>query len=204
MTAENGRTFIYCLCEPRSGEIRYVGKADDPERRFKKHLCNGENCHRTAWIRSLAADDIQPALILLEECPKENWQERERHWIAFLRENGADLVNSTDGGDGQSPGYVPTQATRIKVGISLMGNINGLGYKHTDTAKIKIGKASTGNIYAKGSHNNKGKVHTDEQNEAHRSFMKGKTFGKFARGKHANRWSVARRIAEEKRQKVTP
>ena len=93
-------TFIYALCDPHNGEIRYVGKADDTERRLKAHLQDRASCHKTNWIKSLLADFVKPFLVRLEECSKEEWQEREAYWINFLRTNGAKLVNGTNGGDG--------------------------------------------------------------------------------------------------------
>ena len=34
----NGWTFIYALCDPRTGRVRYVGKADRPHARLREHL----------------------------------------------------------------------------------------------------------------------------------------------------------------------
>jgi len=134
-------TFIYCLTDPRSGEIRYVGKADNPEQRLRKHLRDSRLCHRTTWIQSLAAESVRPMLVPLEECPKEKWQERERHWISFLRENGADLVNGTDGGDGVI-NWSPEM--RAKVSKASIGHKRWLGKKHTPETLERLSASHMG------------------------------------------------------------
>jgi len=165
-------TFIYCLAEPRSGEIRYVGKADDPELRLARHLRERYPCHKTTWLQSLKAKTLKPLLVLLEECEEENWQERERHWISFLRESGADLVNGTDGGEGTSgaaeevriaavrarKGYRHSPETREKIRQAalsrrhtdetrqkLKGNQSALGYIWTEEMRTRQSIAMRGN-----------------------------------------------------------
>ncbi len=131
-------TFVYCLIDPRNGEIRYVGKADDPEARLRDHLKDRRDFHRVRWIKSLVDEGIKPVLILLEQCSKQIWQERERYWIAFLRENGADLVNTTDGGEGitrHSPEVL------AKISAAAKGNKYWLGRKHTVETRTKLSES---------------------------------------------------------------
>ena len=48
-------TFIYALKDPRTNIIRYIGKANEPYKRYKKHLnkCRDKNTHKRNWINSL-------------------------------------------------------------------------------------------------------------------------------------------------------
>lgn len=96
------RTYIYILRDP-SGGVRYVGKADDPKRRLREHLSpksREANPYKARWLAQLQAADLLPELEVVEEVGIENWEERERWWIAHYRSLGARLVNCTDGGDG--------------------------------------------------------------------------------------------------------
>jgi hypothetical protein len=96
-------TFIYVLCDPVTQQIRYVGKADYPQERFKRHLLPQDlnaNTHKARWIRLLLANGLNPEMFILAQVSKADWQEQERFWIKQLRSIGAPLTNSTNGGDG--------------------------------------------------------------------------------------------------------
>lgn len=94
-------TFIYALCEP-AGKIRYVGKADAPVTRFKRHLSGSlkANTYLGRWLRVLDALGEKPVLEILDEVPKTQWQFWEREYIRVFRAIGMSLVNTSDGGDG--------------------------------------------------------------------------------------------------------
>lgn len=100
--------YIYALADPRTENVRYVGKARNPQVRLSNHLAraNGtQSRHVSRWLKSLKDLGLRPILIILEEIPDDqDWQARERYWIAFYREaaksQGTDLTNYTDGGDG--------------------------------------------------------------------------------------------------------
>lgn len=96
-------TYIYGLTDPTTGEVRYVGKADNPGRRYQKHigaLGMSEDNHKARWVKKLLSQGKSPGLVILEKVPHEQWVEAERRWIAHYRAEGARLTNSTDGGEG--------------------------------------------------------------------------------------------------------
>lgn len=101
-------TFLYALCQPLTGEIRYIGKSDKPKDRLQKHihfaLHKKPKFHTADWIRSLAANGQKPQLLILGEVPSDSWEDWERSTIAAARACGMDLTNTTDGGDGSSRG----------------------------------------------------------------------------------------------------
>ena len=54
--------FIYSLSDPRTGEIRYVGKTVNLKRRLYGHLYDDEKTHKSAWIKSLKRLGLKPQL----------------------------------------------------------------------------------------------------------------------------------------------
>lgn len=121
---------IYGLTLLAGAEIRYVGKATNPKRRLTDHLRDardGLHTHKAAWIR---ANYELIELLVLETVPDDvDWQDREKHWIKKLREEGHRLTNGTDGGDGgythdvwkYNVGAKRTGATKLKMSLAQKG-----------------------------------------------------------------------------------
>jgi hypothetical protein len=109
-------TRIYGLCDPATGEVRYVGKTTSSLRaRLSRHLreTTRTNTRNGRWLASLQRRDAVPLIIELEVVYGEGWAERERSWIAFYRST-VDLLNHSDGGDG-TPGVAATPQARMAV-----------------------------------------------------------------------------------------
>lgn len=90
---------IYALCDP-NGTIRYIGKAKNPEKRFKQHVrealkSRGINKHKESWIRQLYANGNAVTLRVLEWCLESDWQQAECQWIDRHKST---LTNQTPGG----------------------------------------------------------------------------------------------------------
>ena len=100
-------TVIYAVCDPTTGEIRYVGKTVQTlEARKSGHRRCKENNHRANWFRKMYTTYAEPQYHILESVPcTEDWVEAEVFWIAYFRGLGARLLNSTVGGEG-APGAV--------------------------------------------------------------------------------------------------
>lgn len=95
----NVTTYIYGLIDPETGEMRYVGKSDNPKVRYQYHLADkNTNPHKTAWISGLSKRGLKPKLVIVEETNQKQWEERERYWIKHYRDAGAPLVNILEGG----------------------------------------------------------------------------------------------------------
>ena len=86
-------TFIYALKCPVSGEIRYVGKSNDPETRYKKHCSPSTNERKRKWIMWLRSQGRRPELIVLEEVPRAECKDAENAWIQFFLGTGCKLLN---------------------------------------------------------------------------------------------------------------
>lgn len=118
---------IYALVHPDTLEIRYVGKTEHARRRLAQHICNVKKGVRLPvydWWRSL---DHAPSMLRIAD----GGAEEERTWIAKLRQEGARLLNMTDGGDG-TPGLPCSLALREK------RRQNRLGKKASPETRAKL------------------------------------------------------------------
>ncbi len=116
------KQYIYALCEPETKVVRYVGRTDNPQRRFNAHIqsprafakeicfysgvlkceCNCDQ-HKLwknkidskSWIAKLMAKELKPVMKILEEV-EPGWlvAEREiRHICQLIKENN-EILNS--------------------------------------------------------------------------------------------------------------
>lgn len=95
-------TKIYILSEP-NGRIRYVGRTIKTlNKRLLQHLsvsrC-GKKGYLYNWIRSFLSKGFLPIIQLVGEVEGDGCKE-EIAWIKYFRDEGVDLVNTTDGGEG--------------------------------------------------------------------------------------------------------
>ena len=79
--------------------IRYIGKANDPAKRFASHVRDSARRMTPvyAWFRKLASLGLEPEMLVLSEC--DDWEAEERRLIAVARAGGHTLLNVADGGD---------------------------------------------------------------------------------------------------------
>lgn len=114
-------TAIYALLDPRTNEVRYVGKAKDPKLRYASHKCVRGYSHRANWIRSLQRCGYDPEMVILEE--SEDWAESESFWIDYLMSLGARLTNLSKGGESGPVGWSPTEDQRNKMSAKAKARI---------------------------------------------------------------------------------
>jgi len=141
-------TFIYALCEPGTRTVRYIGKANDPKRRFINHLSDSVKAktYLGNWLRSLYE---KPSLVILCEVPVDQHQIEEMRYISAARMLGMNLVNSTDGGEGI---HNPSAETRAKMSANVKGEKNptfgkkpwNFGEKTSPETKAKLSAARLG------------------------------------------------------------
>lgn len=85
-------SFIYALCCPYLGTIRYVGRTRDVCLRMISHFSdlrddNGGPAKRE-WVEALRRAGKTPLVRILEVCPREQEHKREAHWVRqFPREH---------------------------------------------------------------------------------------------------------------------
>lgn len=102
---------IYTLCDPDSGEVRYVGLTRDTHRRLIAYRARtgGHTKHLRNWLAKI---DHNPVLVVLELVDLADADVRERYWITQLRSYAARLLNYTDGGEG---GNSPSVEVRDRI-----------------------------------------------------------------------------------------
>lgn len=125
---DNPTTFIYALVDPRTDCVRYVGKSDEPKRRYTAHLSPRQlrpKSHKVHWIKELLADGLKPQLILLERVEQPQWENAERKWIGYYKnlQEFPLLTNGTSGGDGIDKGTKFSQQTRKQMSASHTGRV---------------------------------------------------------------------------------
>jgi hypothetical protein len=96
---------IYALTDPVTGEIRYIGKANDVQIRFKQHIraAKKKSTPLYRWVNDLLDAGATPNVIVLETC--DDWEEAEQRLIAKHRIGGR-LLNVAEGGQ---QGYCPPE-----------------------------------------------------------------------------------------------
>lgn len=98
---ERTTTFIYSLSCPISGDVRYIGKSNNPKERFSKHMqMIDNNKHKNFWISSLLSEGLKPILTTVEEVLISEWKDKEKLYIGKFRELGCELFNTSIGGEG--------------------------------------------------------------------------------------------------------
>lgn len=130
--------YIYVLRDPDTLEIRYVGKTDNLERRLSVHYADAirGHTHCNRWVRTLRDKGKRPVIEAVEQTTSDEWEERERYWIDYLRAQGCRLTNTAEGGAG------------------------GAG-PHTADARAKISQARRGMRFTQ-EHRNQLRKHKDE------------------------------------------
>lgn len=109
------KVFIYCLKNPTTGDVRYIGQTNNLKRRLQDHLRDSSKLktHLGKWLRSLGGE--KPLLAVLHEVAEnESWSEEEIRYISCARALGVNLVNSTDGGEGISGPKSPEWRAAMK------------------------------------------------------------------------------------------
>lgn len=99
----NKKVAIYCMIDPRTAEVRYIGKT---ERSLKERIAehyyqrNYRDYPVNLWIRELVNLGLKPLSMTLDEIDFNDWEEHEIYWVKTMRDSGFSLLNMTGGGDG--------------------------------------------------------------------------------------------------------
>lgn len=186
-------TYIYAIVDPADEwEIRYVGKAGDPEKRLRQHLCEAlkptrkqHNLWKCGWLNKVLAEGRVPKLIILDKVEyldKDDWQYMEREFIAQYQAEGHRLTNLCKGGEGFDSESMRTLWASRKASGQMPPH-PWLGRKHTEETKAKIraskvgqglGKKATEETKAKLRAVNIGRKHTEEAIAKMRAALVGK------------------------------
>lgn len=90
---------IYALIDPRNGEVRYIGKANNSADRLKTHIRDSRRRHTPVycWVKKLGGMGLVPIVEVL--MVTDDWQFHERRLIELSRARGDRILNVADGGD---------------------------------------------------------------------------------------------------------
>lgn len=142
--------FIYGLKCPKDNKIRYVGQTTRKlSQRLSQHIRrvitkDGKLTKKEAWIKNLINESLEKfiEIIEIEECIKEELNNREKFWISELGGMG-DLTNLTWGGTGVIKNKVVSkeklsEETKKKISEANSGVKNGMyGKKRIITDDVK-------------------------------------------------------------------
>jgi hypothetical protein len=157
---EFGLCHIYALCDPESGEVRYIGKTKRSLlARLRQHVKDSRNerhrSHLTFWIRSLLRAGQLPTVRLVSTVGEGSWQAAEIACIERYKEFGARLVNTTRGGEGRSAplperakaklrGRRHTPEARARMSAAAKAR---RGHPHTPESRAKIAAANRRRVW---------------------------------------------------------
>lgn len=147
--------YIYALVDPRTGEARYVGKANNVKQRVQNHLCPcnlKRTRHVCRWLAGLLMQGLTPEVVILETLT-DDWQKAEREWISMFRAKGVNLTNILDGGEGGATygriGKPWTEEQRVKYRASRVG-VSTIASPEAVLARSRANKAAWEKRHAAG------------------------------------------------------
>lgn len=91
---ESAKGYVYALFDPRTKIVRYIGSTWDYKRRHTQHK-NPIYCSygpRDKWFQELWDEGLNPEMVLLEVCERDEREEREQYWIDVFKATGTDLL----------------------------------------------------------------------------------------------------------------
>lgn len=132
-------TFIYSLSDPLTGEIRYIGKANNPKKRILDHVKEGKTSnksHKISWVKSLISKDLMPIVEIVDEVPKSEWEFWETFWISQFKAWEFKLTNISPGGYNNN--YKRSSETKQKMRKSKLGSKLPIEHRNKISESIKV------------------------------------------------------------------
>lgn len=131
MNVTNKTMLVYGLIDPRTNELRYIGRSKSGLQRPKQHTTiaklyrlDRKSRHFTycqAWLQVLVLEGFQPEILVIEVCNNaQELDDAEIFYIAYYRSIGCRLTNIQKGGyhGGRGMGYKHTPETIEKLKLS--------------------------------------------------------------------------------------
>jgi len=76
--------YIYALIDPVTDKVFYVGRSNNPGRRYVEHYNEPDGTDKARRIVQMKNYLHMPYMIILEQCDNGNVRQRERFWIKRL------------------------------------------------------------------------------------------------------------------------
>lgn len=159
--------FIYVLIDPKSNQIKYVGKTTDIKRRLRRHISERflHDSYKDRWIRKIVDSNVLLEIEIIDEVDKSNWGYWEKFYISYFKSIGCLLTNGTIGGDEppSTKGRKHTIESRLKMSNTKKGKpipwLNN-GIERTEEHRQNLSKSCKGRQSP-----NKGNVYTKEHRD---------------------------------------
>jgi hypothetical protein len=144
----DAKYIIYGLLDPRTGQLRYIGKSCSGLKRPKSHGWASSlrvPSHKTNWIKGLLGAGLSYEILVLESYDfPEALNAAEVELIAYYRFIGCDLTNATVGGNGVL-GHRFSHESRLRMSEAHKGRpSNRKGVILSEETKRKIAEAHRG------------------------------------------------------------
>jgi group I intron endonuclease len=137
------KSYIYIIENKINGKA-YIGKANDIKRRWGKHRDAARDGSDGLLYRAMRKHGIENFQIrVIDEADDESYvlNTLEPMWISRLRNEGVELYNLTNGGDG-IPGLIHSEETKRKMSESQRGK------KMSDEQKLKLRDVNLGKTHS--------------------------------------------------------
>jgi predicted GIY-YIG superfamily endonuclease len=124
---------IYKLIDPRTNQVKYVGRTKNPTTRLSSHINGGH----LGWVRELKGLGFTPIMECIEWVEEDDASDREMFWINSLRTGGCNLVNYQPLPD------TPTASLKISADLHRRVKIHAVqnGYRLQDFIERVIEKS---------------------------------------------------------------
>ena len=158
------QSYIYGLCDPATGCIRYVGYSLCPAKRFIGHCRSASRGLPVSFVHRWMKDmEGRPRVQILEQTDEIAAPQRERIWIKWLKDMGYVLYNMTDGGDGGAWNKGLTKETDARV-AKYAATMRGMPKSEEHKRKLRLVSHdyALGNDWGPGGPHFKGGKHTKE------------------------------------------
>lgn len=129
----NSASFVYVLICPIRGEIFYIGKANDAQSRYRKHITQIKSITlKNNYIKWILSQNKKPKMLIVFGGDEQEALKKEIYLIELYKNNSF-LKNMTAGGDGGNTmaGRFHTQQSKDKIGQSKIGRSRDLSYINT-------------------------------------------------------------------------
>jgi hypothetical protein len=109
---------IYKILNPDTLEVKYIGKTTEAlNRRLNKHIHNRGKTIMSKWCLKYKLLNKRPIIQLIERITFDKWEEREKYWISYYKNQGYNLLNITEGGDEGCKGYSHTKEAKARISL---------------------------------------------------------------------------------------
>jgi len=133
---EETKYVVYALADPRTKEIRYIGKTGDLDQRKSRHSSGNTHGQVACWEKELVEEGLSPICTLLEEeLTAEQVDEWERFWIERGKRLGWSLLNILPGGNGWYAGAVP-ESVRQKISETVTAQWQDSEYREEHVQRM--------------------------------------------------------------------